>query len=91
MCAYLDFEEVDCINRALKQYENQVSGKASIKDIDKLLKIFPLEQQYVFGSGKPFNNFALRLKNLLKNALNVYCAQSPPDLDVALRILQYLP
>jgi hypothetical protein len=89
---YLDLEEVECINKALKYYQNLADGKVSIREVNQLLKIFPLGQQYVFDSDKPFSNFASSLKSVLKKALNAYCHQSPPlpDLDIALRILQHL-
>lgn len=90
MCDYLDFDEVECINKALEQYRKEVQEIRVIENIDKLFKIFPRKKQYFFDTKNPFNKFKPEYRELLKKALTAYCSKSPPDLPIAMEIVKYL-
>jgi len=89
---YLDVSEVACISKALKHYRKRKRSAKTLRDIDKLIKIFSFGKQYYFDSKKPSEKFKPEYMKLLKAALNAYCNQSPAptDVAVALALLQRL-
>lgn len=81
--------EVETINNALNYYMKNHHADTNVK---KLLKIFPLTQNYHHESKKPFDELVSHFKDTLKKALDDYCKQSPQpqDLENALKLLANL-
>lgn len=86
MSKILDTDDLQCISKALDQYlSSKVHDGETARNIRKMSKIFdPKDHIYDFKA----ENFKPEFLQLLKDALNYYCTQSP-DTD-AMNLLKEL-